>query len=76
MPDIERYTGIGCPHICLQLYNVVMRRHRLDESQMIRLFPLSLSRAAHRWFALLTLRDVGHGLIWDISLSDSIILIP
>ena len=53
MPDIERYTGIGCPRIQLQLYNVVMRKHRLDETQMIMLFPLSLSGAAQRWFASL-----------------------
>ncbi|KAL6325976.1 hypothetical protein AAG906_038468 [Vitis piasezkii] len=26
--DIERYTGIGCPRIHLQLYNAVMREHR------------------------------------------------
>ena len=32
MPDIERYTGIGCPRIHLQLYSAVMRRHRLDEA--------------------------------------------
>ena len=32
MPDIERYTGIGCPRIHLQLYSVVMRGHRLDEA--------------------------------------------
>ena len=24
MPDIERYTGIGCPRIHLQLYSTVM----------------------------------------------------
>ena len=48
MPDIERYTGIGCPRIHLQLYNVVMHEHRLDEAQMIMLFPLSLSGAAQR----------------------------
>ena len=53
MPDIERYTGIGCPRIHLQLYNTVMCGHRLDEAQMIMLFPLSLSGAAQRWFALL-----------------------
>ena len=40
MPDIERYTGIGCPRIHLQLYSVVMRGHKLDEAQMIMLFPL------------------------------------
>ena len=53
MPDIERYTGIGCPRIHLQLYSVVMRGHRLDKAQMIMLFPLSLSGAAQRWFASL-----------------------
>ena len=53
MPDIERYIGIGCPCIHLQLYSVVMREHRLDEAQMIMLFPLSLSGAAQRWFASL-----------------------
>ena len=40
MPDIERYTGIGYPRIHLQLYSAVMRGHRLDEAQMIMLFPL------------------------------------
>ena len=53
IPDIERYTGIGCPHIHLQLYNVVIRGHILDEAQMIMLFPLSLSGAAQRYFASL-----------------------
>ena len=53
MPDIERYTGIGFPRIHLQLYSAVMRGHRLDEAQMIMLFPLSLSGAAQRWFASL-----------------------
>ena len=37
MSDIERYTRIGCPRIHLQLYNTVMRGHRLDEAQMIML---------------------------------------
>ena len=41
--DIERYTGIGCPRIHLQLYSAVMHGHRLDQAQMIMLFPLSLS---------------------------------
>ena len=46
MLDIERFIGIGCPRIHLQLYSAVMRGHRLDEAQMIMLFPLSLSGAA------------------------------
>ena len=53
MPNIERYTGIGSHRIHLQLYNAVMRGHRLDEAQMIVLFPLSLSGAAQRWFTSL-----------------------
>ncbi|WKA00324.1 hypothetical protein VitviT2T_018690 [Vitis vinifera] len=53
MPDIERYTGIGCPRIHLRLYSTVVRAHGLDEPQMITLFPLSLSGAAQRWFASL-----------------------
>ena len=53
MPDIERYTRIGCPRIHLQLYSVVMCGHRLDEAQMIMLFPLSLSGVAQGWFASL-----------------------
>ena len=53
MPDIERYMGIGCPRIHLQLYSAVIRRHKLDEAQMIMLFLMSLSGAAQRWFASL-----------------------
>ena len=53
MPDIERYTGIGCPRIHLHLYSAVMREHRLDEAQMIMFFPLSLSGATQCWFASL-----------------------
>ena len=75
MPDIERYTGIGtgigCPHIHLQLYNVVMRGHRLDEAQMIMLFPLSLSGTAQHWFASLDRRrtwvDLGQEFIKQYS---------
>ena len=32
MPDIERYTGIGCPRIHLQFYSTAMHGHRLDEA--------------------------------------------
>ena len=32
MSDIERYTGIGCPCVHWQLYNAVIRGHRLDEA--------------------------------------------
>ena len=46
MPDIERYMDVGCPHIHLQLYSIMMRAHGLDESWMITLFSLSLSGVA------------------------------
>ncbi|RVW47690.1 hypothetical protein CK203_117193 [Vitis vinifera] len=45
MPDIGRYTGVGCSCIHLRLYSTVMRVHGLDESLMITMFPLSLSGA-------------------------------
>ena len=57
MPEIERYTGIGCPKIHLRLYSSVMRAHRLDEAHLIMLFPMSLSGIAQRWFASL---DASH----------------
>ena len=31
MPDIERYSGIGCPKIHLRLYSTVMRVHEIDQ---------------------------------------------
>nr|CAN67366.1 hypothetical protein VITISV_007976 [Vitis vinifera] len=62
MPEIERYTGIGCPRIHLRLYSTIMRAHGLDEDQMIMLFPMSLSGAAQRWFASL---DVSRRRTWD-----------
>ena len=55
MPEIEQYTGIGCPRIHLRLYSTVMKAHGLDKAQMIMLFPMSLSRVAQRWFAYLDL---------------------
>ena len=51
IPDIERYSGIGCPKIHLRLYNTVMRVHRIDDAQLVALFPMSHSRTAQRWFA-------------------------
>ncbi|KAL6314367.1 hypothetical protein AAG906_021201 [Vitis piasezkii] len=62
MPEIERYTGIGCPRIHLRLYSTVMRAHGLDEAQMVMLFPMSLSGAAQRWFASL---EVSRRRTWD-----------
>ncbi|RVW66336.1 Transposon Ty3-I Gag-Pol polyprotein [Vitis vinifera] len=62
MPEIERYTGIGCPRIHLRLYSTVMRAHGLDDAQMVMLFPMSLSGAAQRWFASL---EVSRRRTWD-----------
>ena len=67
MLDIERYTGMVCPRLHLRLYSTVMRAHGLDESQMITLFPLSLSGAAQRWFASLesSRRRTWDDLAWE-----------
>ncbi|RVW75292.1 hypothetical protein CK203_055339 [Vitis vinifera] len=62
MPEIKRYTGIGCPRIHFRLYSSVMRAHGLDEAQMIMQFPMTLSGAAQRWFASL---DVSCHRTWD-----------
>ena len=56
MPEIERYTAIGCPKIHLRLYSSVMR------AQLIMFFPMSLSGAAQRWFASL---DASRRRTWD-----------
>ncbi|KAL6312909.1 hypothetical protein AAG906_016055 [Vitis piasezkii] len=48
LPVAALYTGIGCPRIHLQLYSAIMCRHRLDETQMIMLFPLFLSVDVYR----------------------------
>ncbi|KAJ9684906.1 hypothetical protein PVL29_017071 [Vitis rotundifolia] len=53
MPNFEKYTGIGCPRIHLQLYSTLMRAHGLEEPHLVTLFPLSLSGVAQRWFASL-----------------------
>ena len=62
MPNIERYTSIGYPRIHLRLYSTVMIAHGLDESQMITLFPLSLSGAAQCWFTSL---ESSQSRTWD-----------
>ena len=54
--------GIGCPCIHLRLYSTIMRAHGLDETQLVMLFPMSLSGAAQRWFASL---DVSCRTTWD-----------
>ena len=40
MPDMERYTGRGCPRTHLRKYSQLMRGMGLDEAQLIMLFPL------------------------------------
>ncbi|RVW47100.1 hypothetical protein CK203_105500 [Vitis vinifera] len=48
MLDIERYMVVGCLYTYLRLYSTVMRAHGLDGSQMITMFPLSLSEVLRR----------------------------
>ena len=61
MPEMERYSGVGCPHIHLKVYNTLMRAHSLDESQMIMLFPMSLSGIEQKWYVSL---DISHRRTW------------
>ena len=53
IPEIDRYIGIDCPCIHLRLYSTIMRAYGLDETQLIVLFPLSLSGATQHWYASL-----------------------
>ena len=55
MPDIERFSGIGCPRAHLRLYSLVMRALGRDDAQLVALFPLSFSGSTQQWFALLDL---------------------
>ncbi|RVW35588.1 hypothetical protein CK203_073790 [Vitis vinifera] len=78
MPDIERYSGIGCPKIHLRLYSTVMRAHGIDDAQLVALFPMSLSGAAQRWFAsvepsrLCTWEDVAREFLTQFAFSADI----
>ena len=78
MPDIERYSGIGCPKIHLRLYSTIMRAHRIDDAQLVALFPMSLSGVAQRWFAsaepsrLLTWEDMVHEFLTQFAFSADI----
>ncbi|XP_034710462.1 uncharacterized protein LOC117933177 [Vitis riparia] len=78
MPDIERYSGIGCPKIHLRLFSTVMRAHGINDAQLVALFPMSLSGAAQRWFAsvepsrLRTWGDVAHEFLTQFAFSADI----
>ena len=51
MPDMERYTGQGDPRSHLRLYRHMLTGCGLDESQILALFPRSLTGLAQRWYA-------------------------
>ncbi|XP_034688183.1 uncharacterized protein LOC117916338 [Vitis riparia] len=78
MPDIERYSRIGCPKIHLRLFSTVMGAHGIDDAQLVALFPMSLSGAAQRWFAsvepsrLRTWGDVAHEFLTQFAFSADI----
>ncbi|KAJ9675477.1 hypothetical protein PVL29_024417 [Vitis rotundifolia] len=48
MPDMERYTGVGCPRIHLRLYSTVMRALGLDEAQLLTGWYASLESSRRR----------------------------
>ena len=78
MPDIERYSGVSCPKIHLRLYSTVMSAQGIDDAQLVALFPMSLSRAAQRWFAsvgpsrLRTWEDVAHEFLTQFAFNADI----
>ena len=43
MSEIDKLTSINCHQIHLRLYSTIMRAYGLDKTQLIVLFPLSLS---------------------------------
>ena len=49
MPNIERFTYVGCPPAHLRLYSLVMRAFGRDDGQLVTLFPLSFSGLAQQW---------------------------
>ncbi|RVW88851.1 hypothetical protein CK203_034628 [Vitis vinifera] len=57
MSEIDKYIGIGYPRIHIRLYSTIMRAYGLDESQLIVLFPLSLSGVTQHWRELDALRQ-------------------
>ena len=59
---MERFTSIGCPRAHLKLYSLVMRALSRDDTQLVALFPLSLSGTTQQWFALL---DPSRRRTWD-----------
>ena len=78
MPDIKRYSGIGCPKIYLRLYSTVMRAHEIDDAQLVDFFPMSLSVTTQRWFALVgisrlrTWEDVANEFLTQFAFSTDI----
>lgn len=80
MLDIECYSGVGCSKIHLRLYSTVMIAHRLDDAQLVALFPMPLSGATQRWFVsikpsrLCTWEDVAHEFLTQFTSSVDIVV--
>ena len=78
MPNIERYSGVGCPKIHPRLYSTVMRAYMLDDAQLVTIFPMSLSGATQKWFAsveplrLRTWENVVHEFLTEFASSADI----
>ncbi|KAL6319600.1 hypothetical protein AAG906_020677 [Vitis piasezkii] len=68
MPNIERYSGIGCPKIHLRLYNTVMRAHGIDDAQLVAFFPMSLIDPSR----LRTWEGVAHEFLTQFAFSANI----
>ena len=46
IPNIECYSRVGDLKGHLRLYNCIMRAHRLVDTQLVALFPMSLNGVA------------------------------
>ena len=67
MPDIERYSGIGCPKIHLRLYSIVIRARGIDDAQLVALSPCHLVEQLGDGLPQLSLRDFARRRMWLMS---------
>ena len=67
MPDIERYSGIGCPKIHLRLYSIVIRARGIDDAQLVALSPCHLVEQLGDGLPQLSRQDFALGRMWLMS---------
>ncbi|XP_077214031.1 alpha-terpineol synthase, chloroplastic-like [Tasmannia lanceolata] len=58
VPKFDMYDGMGCPRSHLRSYIPVLEMKGLSPEQIAKLFSLSLTGEAKKWFFTLNLRDI------------------